>query len=297
MWVAVKLPIVFGIQEMNKIKTLTVADHSRSFKNCVYVYPVVSRRAEGVSLGLNLNVNNACNWRCVYCQVEGLVRGKPERIDLDKLESELDLMLDWIINGDFIQKYAAKEFQRFNDICLSGNGESTLSKDFAAVCRIIAKLRSKYHIGSDVKTILITNGSEMQVSQAQEGIQAIAANYGELWFKIDRATPDAISTVNQVNLHLDGILDKLSIASKLCPTWIQSCWFATNNIEPTEDDINAFVKLVAEVKSKICGVLIYSTARNPALPEGHNISQVSTAFLHNLEKRIAELGVMVKCYL
>ena len=64
---------------------LTITDHSRVFNNFTYIYPVVSRRSEGVSLGINLNINNACNWRCVYCQVEGLVRGKPEPINLDKL--------------------------------------------------------------------------------------------------------------------------------------------------------------------------------------------------------------------
>ncbi len=87
-------------------KILTIADHSRYFKNCTYIYPVVSRRSNGISLGINLNLNNACNWRCVYCQVDGLIRGKPNPIDLVKLEFELDQMLDWIINGTFIQQFA-----------------------------------------------------------------------------------------------------------------------------------------------------------------------------------------------
>ena len=56
---------------------LNVSDHSRDSAGLKYIYPVVSRRAGGVSLGINLNVNNACNWRCVYCQVPGLTRGGP----------------------------------------------------------------------------------------------------------------------------------------------------------------------------------------------------------------------------
>ena len=54
---------------------LTVSDHNRSFIDMTYVYPVVSRRAGGVSVGINLNPDNACNWHCAYCQVPGLVRG------------------------------------------------------------------------------------------------------------------------------------------------------------------------------------------------------------------------------
>ena len=53
---------------------LKVTDHDRNAAGLRYVYPVVSRRAGGVSVGINLNPNNACNWRCVYCQVPRLVR-------------------------------------------------------------------------------------------------------------------------------------------------------------------------------------------------------------------------------
>ncbi|AUR51871.1 radical SAM protein [Aquella oligotrophica] len=281
---------------MTKINLLTFSDHSRHFKECVYVYPVVSRRAQGVSLGINLNINNACNWRCVYCQVEGLVRGKPDSIDLDKLEHELDVMLEWIIHGDFIITHAPAGLQRFNDICLSGNGESTLSKDFMAVTQIIAKLRKKYQIGSDVKTILISNGSEMHLTATQEGLKIIAENNGELWFKIDRVSTNGIAEVNQVNLHLDGILERLKIASAICPTWIQSCWFKTANIDPAKEEVDNFIELIHNIHRMIKGVLIYSTARNPALPEGDNISQVSLDFLAEMANRIESFGIKVKYY-
>ena len=62
---------------------LTIEDHRRDSAGMRYVYPVVSRRAGGVSVGINLNVNNACNWACVYCQVDNLTRGGPPPIDLD----------------------------------------------------------------------------------------------------------------------------------------------------------------------------------------------------------------------
>jgi hypothetical protein len=64
-------------------------DHNRSFIDMTYVYPVVSRRAGGVSVGINLNPNNACNWHCAYCQVPGLVRGAAPEIDLALLAREL----------------------------------------------------------------------------------------------------------------------------------------------------------------------------------------------------------------
>src|SRR5512133_3908501 len=87
-------------------KMLSVKDHSRESAGLKYVYPVISRRAGGVSVGINLNVNNACNWACIYCQVPDLVRGGPPPVDLQQLESELKSFLAAAISGDFLLKNA-----------------------------------------------------------------------------------------------------------------------------------------------------------------------------------------------
>ena len=51
---------------------LTTTDHDRGSAGLTYVYPVISRRSGGLSIGINLNPNNACNWRCIYCQLHAL---------------------------------------------------------------------------------------------------------------------------------------------------------------------------------------------------------------------------------
>ena len=275
---------------------LTVHDHSRIFAWFTYVYPVLSRRAEGISLGINLNVNNACNWRCVYCQVEGLVRGQPEAGDVARLDSELDYMLNWIVDGDFIAEYAPPELRRFNDICLSGNGESTLSPQFLAVVEVIARLRLKYHFQNEIKTILISNGSEIDHPQVIYGLKLLAQNNGEIWFKVDRATAEGVSAVNQVSLHMDGVKKRLILAAGLCRTFIQTCMFRVDEIDPNVAEVEAYIKFVQSVKEHIAGVLLYSTARNPALPEGHTVSSVSPEFLSSIAKRLTLFGVKVKYY-
>lgn len=276
---------------------LTFQDHSRIFAKFTYIYPVVSRRSQGISLGINLNVNNACNWRCVYCQVEGLARGKPETIDLDKLKFELDYMLNWLTNGDFVVKYASSGLQRFNDICLSGNGESTMSKDFLSVMNIIYELRNKYNITNAVKTILITNGSEVDRPDILAALKLMATCNGEIWFKIDSATVSGIEKINQAHLNLPGIIKRLKLAAELCPTYIQTCLFRLYNQDPNKEDIRQYVDLIGEIKEYISGVFIYSTARNPALPEGAHISQVSEDFLANVADQLNAYGVSnVKYY-
>jgi wyosine [tRNA(Phe)-imidazoG37] synthetase (radical SAM superfamily) len=275
---------------------LTITNHSRIFANYTYVYPVASRRSQGISLGINLNINNACNWRCIYCQVEDLVRGKPTDIDLAQIERELDNMLDLIVHGDFIQKFAPKNLQRFNDICLSGNGEPTLSPQFSQVIAIIAKLRLKYNLTNQVKTILISNGSEIDKPHIIEGIKLLAKNNGEIWFKVDSATEAGMTTTNQVHLSVESVKTRLKLASSLCKTYIQTCMFKLNDKNPSEHEIEQYINFVVDVKSYIAGVLLYSTARAPALPEGSDISSVSEEFLASISLQLEKHQIMVKYY-
>jgi len=117
---------------------LVPEDHNRDVTGMTYIYPVVSRRAQGVSVGINLNVNNACNWRCIYCQVPNLTRGGPPAIDLAQLKQELNSMMQALLHGDFMQRYVAESDRRLMDIAFSGNGEPTTCKQFGEVLDIVA---------------------------------------------------------------------------------------------------------------------------------------------------------------
>src|SRR5437879_5523892 len=139
---------------------LSVKDHSRDTAGFTYVYPVVSRRAGGVSVGINLNPNNACNWRCVYCQVPDLIRGAAPDLDLAQLEAELAAQLEDIISGGFMQQHVPEGMRRLNDIALSGNGEPTTSHQFAEVIECIARQMARFDLIGKIKLVLITNGSQ-----------------------------------------------------------------------------------------------------------------------------------------
>ncbi len=105
---------------------LTVTNHTRNVTDFNYIYPVLSRRAGGLSIGINFNVNNACNWRCIYCQVPDLKIGAAPEINLDLLAKELRLFLDDVLNGDFYDRMDVDIEQRvIKDIAIAGNGEPT----------------------------------------------------------------------------------------------------------------------------------------------------------------------------
>src|SRR5574343_1810541 len=123
---------------------LTIEDHSRDSAGLLYVYPVVSRRAGGVSIGINLNPNNACNWACVYCQVENLSRGGPPPIDLARLECELVGFLDSALHGDFMTRQVPMEARRLVDVAFSGNGEPTSAAEFDEAVACVVRVLERY---------------------------------------------------------------------------------------------------------------------------------------------------------
>src|SRR5690606_16071040 len=118
----------------------------------------VSRRAGGVSIGINLNPNNACNWACIYCQVPNLTRGGPPPLDLGLLETELNTMLDDVQHGDFMQTQVPAEVRRLMDVAFSGNGEPTSAPEFAEAVAVVRRILCERGL-ADVKLRLITNGS------------------------------------------------------------------------------------------------------------------------------------------
>jgi len=276
--------------------TLTPSDHNRDMAGLVYVYPVVSRRAGGVSVGVNLNTNNACNWRCVYCQVPDLVRGAAPKVDLELLQSELELMLKEILAGDFLETRVAPESRKLNDIALSGNGEPTSSREFLRVVERIALVRHKVAVPEQVKTVLITNGSLLHRSQVQSGLERMESMHGQVWFKIDRGTASERLAINGSELSNRRVLDHLTIASARCPTWVQTCMFAVDGEAPREPSVIAYLDLLERARDgapSLRGVLLYGLARQSFQPEAARLSPVPNVWLEELASRIRQLGLDV----
>jgi wyosine [tRNA(Phe)-imidazoG37] synthetase (radical SAM superfamily) len=276
---------------------LSVTDHRRDILGFHYVYPVVSRRAGGVSVGINLNPNNACNWRCVYCQVPGLVRGNAPDIDMVVLEAELDAMLTELAEGDFMQKSVPEGLRRVNDIALSGNGEPTASKHFAEVIALIGRQLHKHGLLGTIKLVLITNGSQLYKPGVQDAIAAMRELNGEVWFKFDRAPVDGYAWVNQIALTTAQITRHLAAAAARCPTWIQTCMFSVDGLPPADHEIDAYLAVLqAAMRADACpaGVLLYGIARQSTQPEASRLSNAPADWMAGLAGRIEALGLPVK---
>lgn len=277
---------------------LSIKDHNRFQEGFEYVYPVLSRRAGGLSLGINLNTNNACNWRCIYCQVPDLIRGAPPPVDLDALEEELSVFLSQILIGSYLEDQVPKGQRRLNDIAFSGNGEPTSAPNFADAVKTIHGVRVRANVPEVVKTVLITNGSLMHQHKVMKGVKDLAGINGEVWFKIDRATVEGAQLINDTKINKSRIMSNLEASAKACPTWIQTCLFKLDGLHPADSDLDAYVQLIGEAVARgipFKGILLYGLARQSHQPESARLSKLDDGWLNAFAHRLRELGVTVNC--
>ena len=276
---------------------LNVADHDRDSAGLKYIYPVVSRRAGGVSVGVNLNVNQACNWRCIYCQVPNLTLGTAPPVDMALLETELRDFLQELLQGDFMLQKVPEDARRINDIALSGDGEPTSAQEFLQVVALIGKIKQELMLPAHIKSILITNGSLLHRPNVQRGIQLLSQFNGEVWFKLDRASTAGMEKINNTQTSMEKVRTNLAITIGLCPTWLQTCWFALDGMVPSkqdEDDYLQFVSVLIQENIHPQGVLLYSIARPSHQDEAPRLVALTAQQLELFADRIRALGLTVK---
>lgn len=270
---------------------LSIHDHSRELSGLKYIYSVISRRAGGLSVGINLNVNNACNWQCIYCEIPNLTRGTPPPIELDVLENELRFFLHEIIHGDYMEKNVSIEDRHLKDIAFSGNGEPTSAEEFPQVILIVKKILQEFGLLHKIKIRLITNGSLMHQDSVLKSIELLKEINGEIWFKVDAATEETIKTINQVNLKPNQILERLLNTANICPTFVQTCIFMIDGKSPNEKDIDAYVELINKAKKNIKGVHLYGLARPSLQPRAKDLGRISEEELQSIAKKLLDLNI------
>ena len=272
---------------------LTVIDHNRDVSGMKYIYPVISRRAGGVSIGINLNINNACNWRCIYCQVPNLTRGTPPPIDLMVLDQELRGFLTDVLYGDFMQHYVAEADRRLKDIAFSGNGEPTSAKEFPEVVLLVEKALCDFNLLDALKIRLITNGSLMDKQPILDSVSHLAKCNGEVWFKLDAGTKAGIMRTNDININPQSHIQRLIKCAEACPTFIQTCMFALDGQSPPAPEISAYLALISQVKHIVQGVHLYGLARPSFQAESARLSRLPPEWLETIADRIRTIGLTV----
>jgi len=242
--------------------------HPRQWRDFDYVYPVLSRRSGGLSIGVNLNPDKVCNWDCVYCQVDRTIPAKRKDVDLDQLGEELDWLLGYAASGaiwsDESFKDVPAELRRINDIAFSGDGEPTTYSWFDEACQLAADLKSKH--GLDDTTInVLTNMTMAHRDVVQRGFAILDENNGEIWAKLEAGSQEYYDQIDRSPVKLQRVLDNLRDVARKRPVVIQSMWMRLHDEPPTNEQFDAFIDRVIELRqagARFKLIQLYTIARD-----------------------------------
>lgn len=275
---------------------LTTDNHDRDAAGLQYVYPVISRRAGGLSVGINFNINNACNWRCIYCQVPNLTKGVAPDLDLAVLQNELEFFLNDVRQGDFYQRFQVDVSNRvIKDIAISGNGEPTSAKSFAEAVALIGSVATQLGVFPQSHFVLITNGSLLHQQRVRDGLSILNTYGGEVWFKLDSATKEGRSLVNQTTQSIKSSLANLKISAELCSTKLQTCVFDYRAQGLSDKEKNAYLNLLKTIRetTNVSEIMLYTLARPSLQPEAGQLGALSGVVLDTFAEDIRQIGFKV----
>jgi wyosine [tRNA(Phe)-imidazoG37] synthetase (radical SAM superfamily) len=244
--------------------------HERRFDQNRFVYPVLSRRSRGLSIGVNLNPDKVCNFDCIYCQVDRTEQSETRFVEVDALLAELGDMLEFVASGDI---YATETFRdtppelrRLNDIAFSGDGEPTTYRNFDELIAACAQLKRSRGL-DDVKMVLITNASMFHRPHVQRGLQILDENNGEIWAKLEAGTEEYFKLVDRTPIPFSQILDNIAAAAKGRPLVIQALFMRVAGEPPSREELSAFCDRLNDIRGQggqIKLVQVYTVARRPA---------------------------------
>lgn len=247
----------------------------RDFLNNRFVYLVVSPRARGLSVGVNVNPDKRCNFDCVYCEVDRTAASTEPRLDLNVMASELRSTLAFVYAGRLRERpwYHAlpDELLQLRHVTLSGDGEPTSAANFAETVQAVVHVRALGEFPF-FKIVLITNATGLDLPHVQEGLKSFTRS-DEIWAKLDGGTQDYVNKVDRMDVPLEKVLANILAIARQRPVTIQSLFPSISGAEPPAAEIEQYAHRLKELKeagAQISLVQIYSATRpTPRSECGH----------------------------
>lgn len=280
-----------------------ISDHRRQWRRCLYVYPVISRRARGLSIGVNLNPDKTCNFSCLYCQINRRVERNLDKVDIPVLGDELRQAMRAFETGRLWNEERFRpvpaRLRRLNDIAFSGDGEPTCLANFDQAVAAAAEVKRRFG-RDDVKIIVITNASQLDSPQVARALPLLDANNGHIWAKLDAGDEEYFQTVNRpaAGITLRRIVDNITAVAKARPVVIQSLFLRIDGRGPSASQIDAYCRRIGEITTgggMIELIQVYTIARPP---QDSAAASLSDSALDAVADRIRQAtgGIAVETY-
>ena len=244
-----------------------VQDHTRQFSDFTFVYPVISRRSKGLSIGVNLNPDKVCNFDCIYCEVDRRVPGAVTEVDLRQMKDELTAMIRFAKDGGLAKEPKFDKVpwltREVKDIAFSGDGEPTMIHNFADCVQIVVDVKQAEGLGA-TQIVLITDAAGLDKGDVKRGLELMDANEGEVWGKLDAGTEAYFKAVNRTNVKFQRILDNLLATAKTRAIIIQSLFLKVHGEAMSAAELQAYCDRLNELTAgggQIREVHLYTVAR------------------------------------
>jgi wyosine [tRNA(Phe)-imidazoG37] synthetase (radical SAM superfamily) len=253
-------------QEAARGRWETAFGYARNFLNNRFVYVVVSPRAHGLSVGINMNPDKRCNFDCVYCEVNRHVPPREHHLEVPvmvrELQHTLALIRDGCLHGVPGLKALPDELLQLRHVTLSGDGEPTLCPNFSQAVQGVLHVRALGDLPF-FRVVLVSNATGLEQPEVQKGLQALTHD-DEIWLKLDGGTAAFIERVDRPQVPLDRVLANILLVGRQRPVIIQSLFAKFDGQEPPDEEIAEYVARLRELKeqgAQISLVQVYSAMR------------------------------------
>jgi wyosine [tRNA(Phe)-imidazoG37] synthetase (radical SAM superfamily) len=277
----------------------TAFSSARDFMENRFVYTVVSPRARGLSIGVNVNPDKRCNFDCLYCEVDRSHKTEELRLDPEVMSGELQNMLSFVAQGRLRERpwYRSlpEELLQLRHVALSGDGEPTCAPNFTDAVQTVIHVRALggfpfFKIG------LLTNASCLDLPHVQATLKCLHKS-DEIWAKLDAGTQGYLDKLTRPDgVPLDRILSNILSLSRQRPVIIQSLSPAVRGEEPAAEEIQAYAERLRELKAagaQIPLVQIYSATRPMFRSECGHLPLKTLSHIAQKVRQVAKLPAEV----
>ncbi|MSU32825.1 MAG: radical SAM protein [Pedosphaera sp.] len=276
-----------------------VLDHARTYHDFTYVYPVISRRSRGLSIGINLNPDKACNFDCVYCEVDRKIPGKAQLVDLAQVRDELLWLIQHAQSGGLACEPKFTDIpealtRKVRDVAFSGDGEPTMIHNFDTCVDQVVEVLNQCGL-TETKIVLITDSAGLDKATVKRGLERMDANRGEIWAKLDAGSEAYFRTVNRSKIRFDRILANLRETARIRPIIIQSLFLKVYGEIMSTTELQEYCTRLMEITitgGQISEVHAYTIARPVPEPWATRLEPSELTNLADEIRRLTGLKVV-----
>jgi wyosine [tRNA(Phe)-imidazoG37] synthetase (radical SAM superfamily) len=273
-------------------------EYPRDFLDNQFVYLVISPRAGGLSIGVNVNPIFKCSFRCLYCEVDRTQPGRASQFNLEKMVAELRSTIELTHSGALqrMPRYAnlPPDLLKLRHVAISGDGEPTMADHFVDSLETIVHFRS-LGLFPFFPIVVVTNSTALDRQAIRDGLKCLTRR-DEIWAKLDGGTQQYLEKLNGTPFSLDQILNNILLLGRQRPVVIQSLFPAIDGEPPPDAEIQQYANRLKELKkagAEIPLVQIYSATRPMAKTGCSHLPLKSLSEIARTVRRVTGLRAQV----